>query len=286
MKLSSVAKSAVLFIAFIPSHDYKHEVENKSYVQSYTPSSPIETISLKNIKLKNAFHESVIKKLKELSKDYKFFKLVLEKVDKKDYEFLLCSENAPEDIKEYMNLEICFAMTFKDRKKIYLKEELLSSGNEKKFLGALANEGLHVILDPTDTVKEASEAFGRDVSSEEVVDETKLFKARKETTSEKIFHYVLNEEVLSQVIEDIILEKYENVNYKLSEEDLRSGEYSSRVFQIGAEYGVHAFARVFDLTQFEENDYGFILNKVNEYARSDELKNYIVLKLKEFELLD
>jgi hypothetical protein len=285
MKLSPIFKSTLLlFPLILPSHG-DNKVDTKSPSHSYAQSAPL----LSSVpKPKNQFHESIIEKLNELAKEHKFFKLVLDAANKKNYEFLLYSEGAPipEDIKECMSLKICLAMTFKDRKRVYLKEQLLVTGNEKKFLGALTNEGLHIILDPTDTLEEAGEVFGRDVTSEEVVDETKLFKEGKVTVSEKIFHDVLNEEVLSQVVEDIILEKYENESYKLSEENIRSGAYSSRIFQIGAEYGIHAFARVFDLIQFEESDYGFILRKVNEHARSDELKNYLTLKLKEFELLE
>ena len=275
MKIPPIFKAFILLLPFIPSHDYEEKNEIKPNQE--IKISPYRIIEIRS----NAFHETIIEKLKELGKESKFFQLTLDAVNKKGYEFILYSKedkSIPEEVHELLESDAYHAMTFKDTKKVYIKDS--------DSLGALVNEAVHIVEDPTETIEEASEVFGRDVESDDVKEETILFKEGKETRSEKIFHDVLNEEILSQVVEDIIVEKSNDEEYKFKDEDLKKGEYSLRLLQIKSQLGIPVFIRVFDVTQFKEEEYDLILKKVNKYLHSGEIEKYLTHKLSEYGLLD
>ncbi len=212
--------------------------------------------------------------------------MTLEAINKKGYEFISYSKentSISENVHELMNSDSYFAMTFKDTKKIYIKDELLIDGKEESLLGTLTNEAVHIVLDPTDTVEEAGEVFGRDVTSMDMKDEiTQLKSSDNYTNSELILQLVLNEEILSQVVEDIVVEKYRNKDYKFFEKDLDRGEYSIRLTQIKFGLSAPVLSRIFDLSQVEEKDLELLLKRTNRYMSSGAIEKYLLEKLKEY----
>lgn len=253
--------------------------------------------SLQIVNPKNNFHREVRNKLLTLSATSSFFKQALDAVDKKGYEFVLYDENdsdIPQRVHDVMSEEGCDAITFKNIKKVHIKQDGLNThaaetgtSPETQFLAMLANEATHIILD--DIPKEDSD-FGSRLTEEETKDEVKAMKDSKEYTELEIdFHKILNEEILSQVVEDIIVKQQDNPNFKLKKKELFSQDtYRMRLIQIKFGIATPVFERIFNidsLSDLSEEDGDFVLDRVHKYLFSGDIENYLAIKLKDFGLL-
>ena len=248
---------------------------------------------------KNNFHREVRNKLLTLSATSPFFKLTLDAVDKKGYEFILYDENdlnIPQKVHDVMSEEPAGAITFKNIKKVYVNQDRLNANAaetntspETEFLATLANEATHIILDE---VPKEDDEFGSRLTKEETKEEFKAMKDSKETTEiEKAFHRILDEEILSQVVEDIIVKQQENPDFIFQKKDLLAGgNYTTRLIEIKYGLALPVFIRVFDVDplspDLSKEEIDLALDRMHKHLFSKDIEEYLFVKLKDFGLLE
>ena len=225
-------------------------------------------------------NQKILEELSSLSKDSEFFQQVLSAVKKKGYEFVLYDKDnldIPEEVHEVMEKEDCGAQVWKNLKKVYIIGEKSNS-----LKAVLANEGVHIILEPPKvdfTDNDSEELSRREFTKREI----QLMKESNDyTVAEKIFHLVIKEEILSQVVEDIVEEKTDS---KISKKELLKGKYNARLLQLKYDLSIPVMARIIDFSEVEEKDHVLVLTRINRYFETKDIDNYVIQHLKEFKML-
>ena len=247
------------------------------YVSASMPKIPVFDNS------NEEFHEKIISKFNKLAENMPFFKLTLEAIKEKGYQFISYDKNdknIPQGVYDLMEKENCGAVTARSKKMVYINQR-----NPKETFsleGTLANEAVHIVLDPTSEPFEEDEST-RPFNEEETKEELDLIKKSNDyTESEKAFHEALNQEILSQVIEDIVVKKLQDNEFEFHEEDLTSTPYSVKLMHMKSVFSISVLVRIYSIESISETDEDLILDRTNKYLKSGKVEKYLIDKLKEF----
>ena len=239
------------------------------------------------------FHKAVLDDLNKLASSSKFFKLAVAAINKKEYVFKLYeegNENISLEVREIMTGENFGALTFKDRKEVYINMKRIREAAENKkededhyLKGVFANEAVHIILDPTLKGEEEGVFSDKPYKYDETKAELNEMKASSNyTESEKTLHEVLNEEILSQVVDDIVVKLQKDPDYKVDKESLFEGDYRYKFAQMKNIIITSVILRMYDLSALSDEDIDLLIARVDKYVASGKVEKYLTEKLKEF----
>lgn len=232
------------------------------------------------------FHEEMMKIIRQLSSQFEFFSMVERAVEVKGYRFTLFDMEDP-NINPYIKTLFVGsygAVTSKVSKEVYFDLDILDyvsysqNTDQELFLrGVMANEGVHILSDNT----------YKALNDWESADEIRKMRGSDEFTAAEIeFYDMIQEEILSQIVDDLVFLKLKDPKKEIDIGDIRSpdSEIGRRVMQIKLQLGGEFTSRIFDLESLSQNDIDFLFENVADFLNSGDVENFIIEKVREYKL--
>ncbi len=264
------------------SHRYSTQIRSlRSVINMLDPQ-------FENLK-KGDFHEKASQRMQELAETSPFFKKAVEAMEQKGYKLAIYDQNdtsIPPGIREFM-VGSAGAVTIKERRVVYIDLDNIERhahyrgiSPEEHFVGMLANESVHMIIDSS------FRRFDK-AGTQKALNEIR--QSPQSTETERMVHSLLTEEILSQVADDIAGRQLNDPAYRISTDDITSPntEYGRKFANIKTELAVVVLNRTFDFDpqMFTPSDTWVLSRRFENYLNSGEIEQEVIKGLKLLDLI-